>query len=365
MWIMSDITIETDVKKDDFYTQLIEFLNDGKTNEALELFETLESEIEQLRILYQITLDFGIELDGARDLAHIRTRKLDLDLALVYDLARNLAGNLVLAYNLALTHGLDGNSDLEHALHLARVHAHVLDLNLNLDPNPSFKRVRSQVTFILAVPIMQIEVGSDLSGEIILDGIDILTPHILTTQVAPYLEALADIQKVISDLKNESIPEFKLSHISQNSPLSISLQGVSDTIETLLNIIIPWRREHGKEIKRLEREKTAAEVLDIRAAAQEKRANAAEKRAVVDQKEVEMERLRLENEILRDEIDGRKIRRHKEALELMDLALRIVDTHAPNLQEAERLEYAQRLLAPIYDIVTSELEPRTGQDKAS
>lgn len=411
---MSDL-VET--KGEDFYQQLIELINKAQQKEAVKLFETLGSKFEQLKTLYQITsplahelarigelarefdnkagdiahahdlaryididLAFDLELDrclvSASDLvpelAHVHklahaldhSLALPVDLTLAYDIARarELARALdhSLAYPQSSTYSITNNltradnivrelthaSDIARADDLARYIAgaldHILDIGQTLD------RAYAQVCFILAVPLLQDEVEVGVEGEIILNAIDILTPHNLTSHVAPFLEALADIQTLISNMKNEPVPTFvitkmvayEITKIGQINPITVHVRGISEAVESYLNIIIPWRREHGKAISRFIRDKTADPI---------------EKRASVDHKDKDLARRQLEHDFLQVEADKPKIRRPKEVPELMDLALRIVQAHAPNIQESDQLEYGQRLLDPIYEIVTSEL----------
>lgn len=107
----------------EFYRQLIQLIDQGQQQEALALFETLDSEREQLTTLHQIATDLAHSLKLSHDRAPVITvtleRKHSLDLAHVIE------------RDLVFTHERDMASELS--------------------------RARNQAKFILAVPIMQNE----------------------------------------------------------------------------------------------------------------------------------------------------------------------------------------------------------------
>ena len=56
-----------------------------------------------------------------------------------------------------------------------------------------------------------------------LDGLDLLTPEDLINQVAPYLQS-----------------------ITQNSPVTISVEGIGKAFDIISMMVIPWKRENAK-----------------------------------------------------------------------------------------------------------------------
>jgi hypothetical protein len=77
-----------------------------------------------------------------------------------------------------------------------------------------------------------------------------LNPEFLASAVIPYIDALAKIQRAIN-LNLESLnlnEEVVVRFISQQSEVKIGLEGVAETIDTLREGYIPWRREHAIRI---------------------------------------------------------------------------------------------------------------------
>ncbi len=179
-----------------------------------------------------------------------------------------------------------------------------------------------------------------------------LTPVYLGREVIPYLDSIAEIQRIIDDIFRRPPREVKVKIISQNSPISVSMEGASQAIELVRDTITPWRRKHAQEMARLsEAEKQAeieskkAEILEKRARAQKERAEVEKIAAEVVQQREMAEKARLENEKLRVELQREKIQ----------LAIDIVAKVAPNLSEKEKIAYIVRLLPPVEVLALSEL----------
>lgn len=179
-----------------------------------------------------------------------------------------------------------------------------------------------------------------------------LTPVYLGREVIPYLDSIAEIQRIIDDIFRRPPREVKVKTISQNSPISVSMEGASQAIELVRDTITPWRRKHAQEMARLsEAEKQAeieskkAEILEKRARAQKERAEVEKIAAEVVQQREMAEKARLENEKLRVELQREKIQ----------LAIDIVAKVAPNLSEKEKIAYIVRLLPPVEVLALSEL----------
>jgi hypothetical protein len=86
-----------------------------------------------------------------------------------------------------------------------------------------------------------------------------LTPVALRDDIVPTLEGLESLGRAASDASG--LPYLgRISSISQDSPVTISLSGLKDAVELALDWVIPWRRENAKRIAELERRRREAEI---------------------------------------------------------------------------------------------------------
>jgi hypothetical protein len=71
-----------------------------------------------------------------------------------------------------------------------------------------------------------------------------LTPHYLGHKLAPYLQAMADLQYVIKKSQGQIIPETQIRSIETNeleAHISVKLTSVHEAIEIIQKRIMPWR----------------------------------------------------------------------------------------------------------------------------
>ncbi len=74
---------------------------------------------------------------------------------------------------------------------------------------------------------------------------DTLTPRILTRQVIPYLSALADLKSILEDIKGAERSQIQIQAIQPGS-IILASSGMQDLINILSQIVMPWRKEYGK-----------------------------------------------------------------------------------------------------------------------
>lgn len=182
-----------------------------------------------------------------------------------------------------------------------------------------------------------------------------LTLKFVKADVIPYLDAIAELQQVIDRLRNRDFTEITIRSLSQNSPISVSLEGAAEATETIRDMVVPWRRQHATEMSQLETQEKLAQIETLKAEVLEKRAHAEKERTEARKLDVEtnsgkiavdVEKLRLENEQLRLQIQESRI----------NLALRIVETLKPNLTDSQRLALALQLLEPLGVLTDSTLQ---------
>lgn len=180
-----------------------------------------------------------------------------------------------------------------------------------------------------------------------------LTPIFLSQIVSPYIVAIAGIQKVIDEIHNTYDNAVVVRSITQNSPISVSLDGASEAIKTVQENVVSWRRENAKKLAELSETEKQVNIEVLKAETLEKRANAAKNRAEAekiiaeaDKQRQEAEKLKLENEKSRIEIERAKIQ----------LALDILDRIAPDLSSTEKIAYVVKLLPPLDVVALSSIE---------
>lgn len=179
-----------------------------------------------------------------------------------------------------------------------------------------------------------------------------LTPRLLSSTIGPYITAISQLQEIISEIKELKTHEVYIKSISQNSPISVSLDGASDAIQTIQNIVTPWRNTHIKELASLlEREKILdieckkAEILEKHALAEKSRNEAKKISAEVDKQRVEIDRMKLENEKIKIELHREKIK----------LALETLEYISPNLSESEKISFVVKILQPLEILIASDI----------
>ncbi|MEP7284667.1 MAG: hypothetical protein ABI947_02730 [Chloroflexota bacterium] len=126
------------VKIEDFYTQIVNLIENHEVDRAVELILELKDRAKQLGILqnldrsvirsFPLTLTLALDRDLALDIAHALDLARDLAHARDIALARDHALDIDLALDLA--HARDHALDL--ALDLAHARDHALDLALDL-----------------------------------------------------------------------------------------------------------------------------------------------------------------------------------------------------------------------------------------
>ncbi len=130
----------------------------------------------------------------------------------------------------------------------------------------------------------------------------VLTQDALSHTIVPFVDALQETQRVIDLICNKPPSIIKIQTISQNSPVGIALEGVADAIKLFIDVVVPWRREHAKQmakyeeqLKLLQIEKDRAEVLETRARIQRERSELEKIGAEITEKRISLALKVLEN----------------------------------------------------------------------
>lgn len=179
-----------------------------------------------------------------------------------------------------------------------------------------------------------------------------LSPESFALYINPFLEAVVDIQTIIDALEGKKPTEVRIRAIQQNSPISVSVEGVTKAVEVVQETVVQWKRKHAQTMAQLLEqeklaaiEKTRAEVLESRARAAKERAEKDRLLAEAATQRVDAERKELENEIIRLKLQKAKIQ----------MALEVLNQINPNLTEEDKFDYLMRILPPLDTIIASPL----------
>lgn len=91
---------------------------------------------------------------------------------------------------------------------------------------------------------------------------EVLNAQSLRDAVVPTLLALENLEAARS-IANRREPRATISSISQDSPISINLTGIKETVQLVLEYAIPWRRKHAERLSELEIRKRECEVEKV------------------------------------------------------------------------------------------------------
>lgn len=182
----------------------------------------------------------------------------------------------------------------------------------------------------------------------------LLTSNSLQSLIVPYLKAVTDLQSLIDEIfQRTEASEVPIKFITQNSPITVGINGAVEATQLIQETIIPWKKEHAQAMAKLletekvvEIEKKKAEVLQARALATKERAEADKLQAEITLQLEQAEKLRLENEKLRLEIKRAKV----------ELAFEILNKLYPSLDERDKVGYLMKLLPIIDTLAASNLE---------
>ena len=137
------------------------------------------------------------------------------------------------------------------------------------------------------------------------------------------------------------------------APISISLDGASEAVEFVKDLIVPWRRAHTEKLASLELMQKQVEI-------EQKKAEILEQRAQQAVRPTELEKLQTEMAMQRAEAEKIKIENEKLKLELqqkkIELALLVLEKMATNLSEAEKISYINRILPLLDPLVANDLQ---------
>lgn len=165
-----------------------------------------------------------------------------------------------------------------------------------------------------------------------------LTPEYLLTTVSPFINAIAEIQRVVNDIKGHEFSDVYITSITQNSPIGVSLDGVSDVLRLIVEIFDKGKRDRSK---RMEEHLLVEKRLEL----EKKRLELQEMNIHLAKEGEELKKLKLENLKTQLAIES----------EIAQASVNVIERVAPQLSESERMIYIGRLLKPVGVLMTSDL----------
>ena len=91
---------------------------------------------------------------------------------------------------------------------------------------------------------------------------EVLNAETLRDSIAPTLLALENIA-FAGGIAHRGDRRATVSSISQDSPISINLTGIKETVQLVLEYAIPWRRKHAERLSELEIRKRECEIEKV------------------------------------------------------------------------------------------------------
>jgi len=167
-----------------------------------------------------------------------------------------------------------------------------------------------------------------------------ITASSLRNEIAPMVEALQEIQET-ADAASGTEYRGQVTSISQSSPVKISLAGLGDAVKLVLTQVIPWRREHARQMLRLKEEE--ADLENQR------------RRAQIAREHAEVERIDLENRQREFQLSQERLSLEGTLFELTRKALNVFDPEGVHLKQARNV-HLQKLARAINALADSEIE---------
>lgn len=185
--------------------------------------------------------------------------------------------------------------------------------------------------------------------------------------VMRYLNALISIQHIIDDALMRPSSHITILGIHYGSVKVDITGGIRETVELILDVIVPWRHRTAREraelgVREKEIELKQKEIETQRARAALKQAKAqveveqAKSGAEAERIRAEAQKIAAEARLLQTQAEEQALSNQKIRLEIVKLALEMVDKKVPNLSEEQRLLMAMQMVGPVQQVATSPLE---------
>lgn len=166
-----------------------------------------------------------------------------------------------------------------------------------------------------------------------------ITPEYLSAVISPYLNAIADLKHIVDDIQKRDFTEIFIVSITQNSPIGVSLEGVSDVLRLIVEIFDKGKRDRSKKMEEYI-------LLEKRLELERKRLEHQEMNLRLAKEAEELRKLKIENTKAQFELER----------EITQMSIDIVEKVSPQLSESDKMTYVGRLLKPVGVLITSGLD---------
>lgn len=339
-----------------------------------------------LSLARKFAVDFFISIsEVAKNIAYERARDLTSDLTNAYSFillnqpTTDTVLDLTMSLNLALSveHSFRPELELEEILPESRNLVHMLlydsasfdyslrMLNHALDEKANYIEVENSssdgltVGRLITKSIILIHSSiKDLERasyrlRLIDDRFVTFNSAYLTRDVLPFINAFTEIQNIIDEIKGRSPTNIEILAIRKGSVTVDITGGIRDTVELVMDLIVPYRRKTKKRQAELD---VATKEIEVKQKEADLKKAQATLEADSEQANVDVEKSQAEVALLRQQERELALKNKKQELELFELTLAMVDKIKDDLPDSERLYYATKLLDPTRLIATSPLE---------
>lgn len=163
-----------------------------------------------------------------------------------------------------------------------------------------------------------------------------LTSKVLETRIIPFVRALELWQVIINEIRNTFEP-VRIVYISKFSPVEVSVEGAAQAFEIFERILMPWKRNHAKQMASLEEQAKKLELSKIQIEIEQGK-------NLTEEQKITLENKRLENRRLEIQIEKDNLELTKEKIKLLK---ELVNDMMPNHPEEEKIAYIMKLLKPL------------------
>jgi len=195
-----------------------------------------------------------------------------------------------------------------------------------------------------------------------------LVPSLITSNTAnlslqlfrEYARQLSSAQALGQTLSWEKMEAgilLDLVTLQHSQAVSLPMSDISTITSTLLEMIVPWRREHSKTMALLKQQEKLAQIELLKAETLEKLARAQKLKNEAELNKEQMIKLRSEAEKMLSLNEQLRFELHKHRVELaLNMALNMIEKLSPDLKNTAMIEdFALKLLEPLTILTESHL----------
>ncbi|MFQ5616841.1 MAG: hypothetical protein ACE5GO_10350, partial [Anaerolineales bacterium] len=77
----------------------------------------------------------------------------------------------------------------------------------------------------------------------------VLTPHSLANAVAPYVNAIINIQYAINEVRGAPHQKIRILEIQGRPPIVVKLDGAEEVVGMIKEFVIPWRKQNTDRLR--------------------------------------------------------------------------------------------------------------------